>query len=337
MIPEHISKLIEQAFTDEMNDKYHLVYSDYRDSIDNQATLIHKCMENNSAEALMDCEYEWFSECRREAGSEEVIELTKKLLHSEQYAGLHPYIDEWINDEDNNNIIRWMIEERDRSEPMQEIIDRTSIRARVTQFTNCDSLPPIWDKKNTYEYSDYFKDMTDLLFLNPALLKKALSKSEISTPGRWPDLSYRNGKEAVDYDSFVYELSNQSCYAQLVFMGMLPLDDLYHNDFGVYKGIIVPKGNMCGMFNFWNGCGSVLEMELKRDLLLPFQLPRKTKFDRCVLQVDERDCAGYCINDVYGLIPSAWGKEFKIIYDKQHHQFNHQQSKNKQHGKRKVA
>ena len=337
MIPEHISKLIEQAFTAEMNDNYHLAYPDYRDSLNNHATIIHQCMGDNSAEALMDCEYEWYSECRRETCSEEINELTKRLLDSELYAGLHPYIDEWINDEDNNDEIRWMIEERDRSEPMLEIISRTSIRARVTQFTNYDSLPPIWDKKNTYEYSDYFKDITDLLFLNPALLKKALLKSGINTRGRWPDLFYRNDREAVDYDSFVYELSNQSCYAQLVFMGMLPLDDLYQNDFGAYTGIIVPKGNMCGMFNYWNGCGSVLEMELKRDLLLPFQLPHKTRYDRCILQVDERGCAGYSIDEVSGLIPSAWGKEFKIIYNNQHQQFNHQQSKNKQHEQRKVA
>ena len=96
---------------------------------------------------------------------------------------------------------------------------------------------------------------------------------------------------------------------------MLPLQTMYDNDFRKHHKIIIPKGNSCGFFSSWNGGGSLLGIELKRDLILPVQPPQKTKWDRFDLEVDERRCnSGYCINDVYGLMSSAWGGEFQLIY-----------------------
>ncbi len=69
------------------------------------------------------------------------------------------------------------------------------------------------------------------------------------------------------------------------------------------------------MFNSWNGGGSLMEMELLRDLYIPVEFTRKTEYDRCEICVDEPRCGnGYCINEVYGLMSSAWGKEIQLNY-----------------------
>lgn len=165
-------------------------------------------------------------------------------------------------------------------------------------------------------YDEYFKDMVDLLCLNPAKVKQVFNQKDINTIGRWPDKPKRNGKEAVRYEDLADEMLNQCCYCLLTFMGLMPLTDLYQNNFGEYKTIIIPKGNNCGMFNSWNGGGSLMEMVLLRDLYIPVEFTRKTEYDRCEICVDEPRCGnGYCINEVYGLMSSAWGKEIKLIYN----------------------
>jgi hypothetical protein len=98
-------------------------------------------------------------------------------------------------------------------------------------------------------------------------------------------------------------------------MGMFPLQSMYEKGFRKHHQIVIPKGNSCGLFNYWNGGGSMLEMTLKRDLVLPLRLPRKTEYDSFELFVDERNCnTGYCIDEVYGMITGAWGKEIRLVY-----------------------
>jgi hypothetical protein len=315
MIPNEINQKIEQAFIAEMQDKYHLVYTDYNDSFNHSAETVHECMEKYDPNSLFETIDDWTYTCQYEMSNEIVDELQFKILTDNKYAELHPYLDEWVEDEENREHLRYCIYNRDESDPVSELIDRTGLRARVTQYTNYDCLPSNWDLGNTYYYQDYVKDIVDTLCLNPAPVKQTFIKTGITAAGNWTNLSYRDGKESVDYDAFAQELLNQNCYCHFVFMGMLPLKSLYEKCFQKFHKMIIPKGNSCGFYSYWQGGGSLLGMELKRDLELPLRLPRKTKFDKFELEVDERNCgAGYCIDDGYGLIRSAWGKEIRIVY-----------------------
>jgi hypothetical protein len=126
---------------------------------------------------------------------------------------------------------------------------------------------------------------------------------------------YRNGKEAIEYDDFADEILNQSSSGYLVFMGIFPLKNMYEHGFGKYHQIIVPKGNSCGLYSSYCGGGSLLGMKLKRNLALPVRLPGKTQYDKFDLEIDEQKCGtGYCIDEAFGLVREAWGKEFRIIY-----------------------
>lgn len=174
---------------------------------------------------------------------------------------------------------------------------------------------------NTYEYSEYIKDIVDLLNLNPALVKKSFRKYGINTAGAWPNKFNRNGKEYVKYDAFSNEISNTACYTLLTFTGMIPLVDMYDHEFKGMTKITIPAGNYCGLYGDWNGGGSLLEMELLRDLTIDLQNPLKrkhtTKHDTACLYVDERGCTGYCIDEVYGMSYSFWKNDFIIHYEEE--------------------
>ena len=318
MIPEHINQQIKQAFTAEMEDKYHLVYTHFDDSFDHSAKYIQECLDKHDGYPLYETTDEWISDCRYRESLSIIGELKDAIGDNSKYADIQPYIENWIDDVDNMDCLRFQIEERDHSNPIGELIGRTSIRAKITQHTNFDSLPSNWDLRNTYHYKDYFKDIVDTLWLNPATVKKTFTEKGITAEGIWINLAYRNGKEAVDYNDFADEVLNQTCNCLLVFMGMFPLKDMYEHGFGKYHQIIVPKGNSCGLYSSSCGGGSLMEMELKRNLVLPIRLPGKTKYDYFDMDVDEPNCNnGYCIDDVYGLIRSAWGKEFIPVYKHQ--------------------
>lgn len=310
-ISSEISAAIRQAFSDNMDEEYSLIYTDYRENYDNSGELIQKCLDAKSDETLFD--NDWESDSRR-TGSEYVLKsLRDKILFDNKYKHLQPSIEDWL--EDNKDEILEIIEDRDTSKPYEEMLGRSKIYGRATLFTNYDCFPHNYDMNNTYYYNEYFKDMVDLLCLNPAKVKQVFNQKGINTIGRWPDKPKRNGNEAVRYEDLADEMLNQCCYCLLTFMGLMPLTDLYQNNFGEYKTIIIPKGNNCGMFNSWNGGGSLMEMELLRDLYVPVKFTRKTEYDRCEICVDEPRCGnGYCINEVYGLMSSAWGKEIKLIY-----------------------
>lgn len=313
-ISKDISIKIEKAFRDKMDKTYTLVYTDYRDSFEGNPFFIHQCLKKESSESIMDYQFDRFSyeaycECRKI-----IDKLKEEIQNDASLSDIHPYIEEWLEDNRNIDTIRYLIDDRDDSSPVQEMIGRTSLRARATLFTNYDCLPHNFDMDNTYSYRDYFKDIVDVLCLNPARMKQMFNEMGIGTKGHYPNLKHRDGKEAIDYKEFAEELLNQSCFAHLVFMGMLPLDNLYNNDFKPYKRIVIPKGNLCGMFGFWQGGGSLMEMKLLRDLEVPVTRPRKTNYDSFRMDVDEPGCNGYSIDEVYGMCTSVWGEPFKLIY-----------------------
>lgn len=64
--------------------------------------------------------------------------------------------------------------------------------------------------------------------------------------------------------------------------------------------IVLDKSTMCGLYNPWDGGGSVLEVELDKDVKVPIKY--------CIFTVDGCKTYGYDVNEVYGLIGSCWQK-----------------------------
>lgn len=102
--------------------------------------------------------------------------------------------------------------------------------------------------------------------------------------------------------SFIEELNNfyEEFPSFLVFLTDLGIDDYYALKSGE-KDLIFEKG-MCGLFNPVTGSGSILEIELEKPFTISFE--KDDYFN--LIQVDGFSEYGYSVNEVYGLISSAW-------------------------------
>lgn len=69
--------------------------------------------------------------------------------------------------------------------------------------------------------------------------------------------------------------------------------------------IVLGKETMCGLYDSWSGGGSVLEVELDKDVKLPIKY--------AVFCVEGCKMHGYDIDEVYGLIDSCWKGTVKKI------------------------
>ena len=67
------------------------------------------------------------------------------------------------------------------------------------------------------------------------------------------------------------------------------------------KGTItISKDTMCGLFDVWSGGGSVLEIELDKDVVLPIKCIWRAEIETGKSEY------GYSVDSVYGLVESAW-------------------------------
>ncbi len=176
---------------------------------------------------------------------------------------------------------------------------------RVTLFSNYDgfdSTYPYWDM------TDHFKQIVDVLCLNPKSIKQEFVRVGITPKGSWPDLKYRNGKELVKYDQFIEELINPTThYNFLTFIGQLSVYGIKNK----ITRIRIPAGNSCGLFDSCNGAGSLMEMELLRDFEIDLTKKGKSEYDYFRLEIDEAN--KYGIKETYGVSNSFFDGEIDIL------------------------
>ncbi len=128
------SAAIREAFIDNMDREYSLIYTDYRDNYDDSGELIQKCLNTKSNKALFD--NHWESESRR-TGSEYTFKyLQDKILSDSKYKHLHSDIEDWLKD--NKDEIIDIIEDRDTSDPYKEILEQSKNQIPFASFSlNC--------------------------------------------------------------------------------------------------------------------------------------------------------------------------------------------------------
>ena len=72
------------------------------------------------------------------------------------------------------------------------------------------------------------------------------------------------------------------------------------------ESCFIGVGTGCGLFDKWDGAGSVLEIELEKDVELPYKYIWQALPDCCI---------NYSIEEVYGMMRSFWEKG--IIYERE--------------------
>ena len=299
---DFVKSLMEQSYT--------LVWTDYNDNLDSHLDIIRKCLEKQNCECLWEEVDKWYFEAEWNAVREIIDKLKEEC--TEFYDFDEDEADAFFDE--HNDEIRDEIYSRNDSNVMKELISNTDdIPIRVETLSNNDCINSNWfESQCGYRYDEsYFGDMIDSLNLNPARVKKILTEHGYRAYGRFPNRKNRNGKEQVSYEQFYEELINSCCGANLLtYIGRVSLKELYEADFSL-KEVIIPKGNCCGLFSSTYGGGSLLEMELKRDVKLKLEVKDYHGF-RFRLD-DERSKYDCSVRHVYGVDDSFFGDAVRIV------------------------
>lgn len=176
----------------------------------------------------------------------------------------------------------------------------------------------------------YFDKESSLLWLakqqcKANLLKKSIKESWV----KWENDEQAYKETTGCKDKFVIsamqELANfGSNMGTMVFLVEMKLFDLFNIMEAMQKEsdlnnayelenrkgngyIILDKSTMCGLFDFYQGGGSLLEIECERDI----EIPIKCIYDAVV---DGTKIYGYDIDEVYGLVDSCWRDTLKEIH-----------------------
>lgn len=110
-------------------------------------------------------------------------------------------------------------------------------------------------------------------------------------------------------NSVITELENLPQYCgMLTFLLEMTIEDLckLKQKEKEFSKVIISKDTMCGLFESWNGGGSVLEIELDKDV----EVPTEMIWDAWM---DGTKPHGYDIDEVYGLVGSAWHGTLKMV------------------------
>ena len=175
-------------------------------------------------------------------------------------------------------------------------------------------------RDNILNYCNYYsnegKDLKDssIFWLAKQQKKATLLRKAIKEVLNGEDIKF----EDKFIESTIEELENlPSHMATLTFLVNMPLFDYFDlreamaaeeklNDSYVLedrkgKGTItISKDTMCGLFDVWSGGGSLLEIELDKDVVLPIKCIWKAEIETGKSQY------GYSVDSVYGLVGSAW-------------------------------
>lgn len=188
---------------------------------------------------------------------------------------------------------------------------------RVELYSNYDCINSHWFEESAggYDYEDtYFGAAVDALNLNPAKLKKHLDERGIATIDEFPDKPEREGQEYVDYKSFISEMENRSCGANLLtILCKVDLGDVVDHG-GMPSKFIIPKGNSVGFYSSMQGGGSQFECPLIRDMVIDTKAFGETEYDHWGLNSDTRD-NGYTMMNVYGVDSDFYGDEVSFLKD----------------------
>lgn len=265
---EDLPELTLDVVISEMDAQYRLFYSDPMDNLNDYLNILQECIESHSKNALYEV-VDQISDYQIDEAVYEVMGELKTKLEEKGYPANE--VDDFFSDYDGE--IMDEIHVRDVSEPIEQLVNNTGLDGQVRAYIDMTSW---FDCVNSYEIESengfsynksYFGDMIDQLNLNPSKVEKLLHAEGAKTVGVFPDLSARDRQEFVRYDQFVQELVKNPDLGLLVFLTKVDLKDLVDKDFDVQE-VVVPKGNRCGLFFSGIGSGSILGMELQRDIKL---------------------------------------------------------------------
>lgn len=289
-----------------MEKSYNLYYVDYNDSFDDNTSRLNDIIKGSDEafDILNDLVFDNYDTyiIIRDIKNE----LKQNLLNNN-------FDENDIEDffEENELEINDEIFNRDNSTPIRDLLKNTNdLTLRVYWNSNYDCINSFYyESQSGLYYSDYLKQVMQLLKINPKEFKDKMIKKgySYSIQGKFPNIKYKT--QYVDIDCFIEEFENLVCGASLLtFVAKLnPIDVLK----GKINKLVIPKGNTIGFFSSDNGGGSMFECPLINDFEINLnKIYWKSKYNKFNLCLDKSD--KYNIDNTYGVTNDFWGERVII-------------------------
>lgn len=313
MTDETINKMSEAIVT-ELDKKWELrrdqggcfcyeIYADYRDEMDyDTATAI--LGSDDPWAAFVEKMDEWYSDYEWEVRSE-----LEKGIESKLTADDGPY-PEGFTDEEADMFRDLMLEavyfELPESHYLNQefFVDIMVDTGDGNYDYTLNSVYPCWYGR----YEQRLDDKAGIVWLarqqgyTKAQLWKALREGDISNPHGFLETMRQEVANCASHMMTLTFLVKMSLRDLMELNRLIKLQDRNGHFYDATKNpdcgyIVIDKNTMTGLYDPWGGGGSVLEVELGKDVRLPI------RFIRSALP-DGGD--GYSVESVYGMCGSAW-------------------------------
>lgn len=289
------------------------IYTDYRDRELSDGTIKEIVTSDNPRQYFEDMLYEWATEYSFEYGYAELIKELRNGLTEEENELFEENLEHM-----EDFVYEYAYYYYDKNDFNNEI--------DVNIMVDCGNGNYDYTKDNVLNYygRDWYKSEGDIPNESSILWlaktqKKATKLREACRRQYRNDGNYvnRNIEEDKFIESCIQEFENLTSHmATLTFLvkmdlftyfDLIELQKREYDEVGEYDPrkntksksyIVLDKNVECGLFDTWQGGGSVLEIELDNNVKLPIKFA-----EFCVDGCKQR---GWDVNDVYGLVGSAW-------------------------------
>lgn len=267
------------------------IYADYRDELGSHS--IKKIFASDTPrDAFEDLMFECYDNCEWDYKSE-VLDTIKEHFDDE---------DERIDYDEYEDVIRdWVYEHVYFNWPYDHYLN---------QNVEVDIIVDTGDGNYDFTRNELFGCNYSKKGLKESSSLVWLMKQQGYTHEQIVDFIDNENLQDSKFLESVYTecLNTSTCMNALTFFVKMTLeecldmiDKLREQKDGV---IVLSKDTPCGLYDPWSGAGSVLEIELERDVELPIKYIDSAMPD---------GCRGYGVDDIYGMCLSFWKGELKEI------------------------
>ena len=286
------------------------IYADYRDCAEND-TVIKWCQSDNPRDAFYEDIAEWFQESIWQC-EDDAIKTVR---------------DNWVSEEFPYNEHQELIEEWIKEHLCVEPPCDHYLKQEVCVDIIVDTGDENYDYVSNDMYPHYNASSNDVIAEGASILwlirQQGYKKHQLNKALRYEDYS---GSKLLK--SIRTEVANCSTHMNaLTFFVEMTVEQLFDlheaikengkNDPPLEKDayrcvwerkgrkkIVIDKDAVCGLYDTWNGAGSVLEIDLEKDVVLPL------KYVSSALPDGGR---GWSVANVYGVCSSMWTPTLKKI------------------------
>lgn len=284
------------------------IFCDYRDELSDKS-LSDISRADNPREAFDEIMTEWQLNAE-DYYYPELIKTIRHGLEDEVYDEHEDEIIEWINDH-----VSWYLPEEHFNKDICVCI-ALDTGDGDSDFTQCNILN--WYGANGYRDEDKpLSDTSPIRWLAGQQGKLEEVEKMISLELDSDVLKYNSERFSKFAISVIEELQNlPSHMACLTFLVKMPLFDYLKLTETTKGNVTLSKNTPCGLFDPWNGGGSLLEITLDKDVVLPVD-----KIWRVWLDCRGSKAGGYGwdVSDVYGLRSSYWTGTVTFESEETHH------------------